>query len=168
MISPDRQLALREADISGGCTKEKHILLRRADTVADGFRKEFPQPRSAGEDILIGVELRTIRKEQAIPFSAIKLTRRHGCLSVFTAFREKTIQHCLARHARREKTTLGFVDRPRNTFQIDLRPTFCEFPCGKLFVWNASLANRGAASTRQSIRRTRQPQSRLHEFLVAF
>src|SRR5712692_225975 len=145
MIGPYRQLGLREAVVSGGRAEEKHVLLSHADAIANGSRKKFAQPRSACEDVQIGAELRTIRKRQAIPlsFSAIKITRQHGCLFVLAAFREKSIQHCLARNPRREKTTLGFVDSPAHAFQVDLRPAFCELPCGKLFIWNARLSQQG-------------------------
>src|SRR5712692_508711 len=143
MIGPYRQLGLREAIVTGGRAEEKHVLLGHAEAIANGPRKKFAQPRSASEDVLIGAELRTIRKRQTIPLSAIKITRQHGSLFVLAAFREKSIQHCLTRHPRREKTTLGFVDSPAHAFQINLWPAFLQFPHGKLFVWNARLSQHG-------------------------
>ena len=60
MISPNRNLAFRVTVISRGGAEEKYFLPGGADAPSDSLRKKFAQPRTAGEDVLIRRELRTI------------------------------------------------------------------------------------------------------------
>src|SRR5437667_5448362 len=60
MFSPNRKLAFRVTIISLGCAKEKYFLPGGADAPSDGLRKKFAQPRTAGEDVFIRRDLRTI------------------------------------------------------------------------------------------------------------
>src|ERR1700680_5108359 len=99
MVSPDRQLCIAKALISGGSAKEKYFLSGRANAIADGFGKQFAEPRPTGENVLIRSQLRTIRKRQTIPLTTVEITHRDSQLLVFAAFRQKSIQYCLACNA---------------------------------------------------------------------
>src|SRR5207302_7588463 len=60
MIRPDRQFPLLKSLISRRRAEEEHILFSRTNPVSNHLRKEFPQPWTAGEYILIRNQRRAI------------------------------------------------------------------------------------------------------------
>ena len=57
VIGPHWQMRVAEAIISGRRAKEKDILLGGLHQIADGLREQLPEPRPAGEDVAVGLEL---------------------------------------------------------------------------------------------------------------
>ena len=53
VVSPDREVFLREAVVASWRAKEEDILLGRADVIAYGLRKQSSQPGPASKYILI-------------------------------------------------------------------------------------------------------------------
>jgi len=50
-----------ETRVSSGRAEEKNVLLGGTDDVAKSFGEQFAHPRAAGEDVVIGFELRAGR-----------------------------------------------------------------------------------------------------------
>src|ERR1700687_1295674 len=62
VIGPNRQACFCESAVSGGSAKEEYVLLGWPNMITHNFREQFSQPRPAGEDVLIGSELRAVGK----------------------------------------------------------------------------------------------------------
>src|SRR5207248_9871222 len=89
----------------------------------DHTREHLPQPRPAGEDILIGRKAGFVRERERPHFATLNSSRRHTKLAIFSALGQKMFQHRLTIAARRKKSAVALVDRPLHLFEIDLRET---------------------------------------------
>ena len=64
-INEYRQAVVGEPGIAGGCAKEEDFLARRLDAITDHIGKEFAQPGSTSEDVVVGLERGSIREQDA-------------------------------------------------------------------------------------------------------
>src|SRR5690349_14946259 len=122
MVSPRRKLFRRKPVVSLRRTEEKHILLRRANFVANGFRKETGHPGPTSENILIGKQFRSVCKHEASAQPAFKIIGQHATLSVFAPLRPEPFPHRLTGYSCRQKTTVWFVNAPTHSIRVDLWP----------------------------------------------
>src|ERR1700683_1607252 len=60
VITPHWKMIVGEAGISSGRAEEKNVLLGGTDDVAQSFGEQLAHPRAAGEDVVVGFELRAV------------------------------------------------------------------------------------------------------------
>ena len=60
VVAPNWKMIVGEAGISGGRAEEKNVLLGGMDNLAQSFGEQLAHPWSAGEDVVVGFELRAV------------------------------------------------------------------------------------------------------------
>ena len=120
-----------EAQVSRGRAEEKNVLLGRTNQVAHSFRKQFAEPRTASENIVISFEPRAIGKRQAAKRRILHTVGRDRELPIRAASSHERIDHGLTTGASVEISALRFVDSPPHIRKIDLRPAFLHLCSGE-------------------------------------
>src|SRR5207253_4172233 len=120
-IDPDGKLAGQIALRSARRPEVMDLLTGRPDSIADGVRKETPQPWTTGEDVDVRIDVRAIFQSD----------RRQGTVSdaswfgirdsiVATALFE-SIAHRNTGSSREQRSGLAFQIRRFHSVKIDLR-----------------------------------------------
>ena len=112
MISPDRQLVCVKRLSPAGAPKKNTSCLVGSNVIADGFRKQLSLATDRRRRRTDRQPASSHRRNAGSPTCALQITRHNRRLSIFAAFRKKSVEHRLASYARRKKPALGLVNSP--------------------------------------------------------
>ena len=121
VIDPGWHLRFEIARIARGCAKEKHLLARGVNHVAQQGREHLAEPGAATKRVRVGRKLGAVGEFQGLHLAGRDGTGLDGELAVFAALLAESFQHVFAVAARGEEARVLLAQHQADVFQVDLR-----------------------------------------------
>src|SRR5271166_2234433 len=131
VIGPDREMWVGEVDaVTRQRAKKEHILLRRANQIANCLGKQSAHPGSTSKNVRVRGQVRVVRQHYATIVSRRRFPSPYDRdLSIFASCFDERVNHGSAAGAGIEVSAFGLEDTPFNALEVDLRPSFSHFRC---------------------------------------